>query len=91
MECKTEDFRHILLFYFREEKNAAQTAKKLCDMYGKKALKDRQCRNWYDKFPSGDSPLKVEQRSGHPSEVDDEQFNAIIESDRHLTLHYTHL
>ena len=35
----------ILLFYFRKGKNAAQAAKKSRDVYGKKDLKDRQCRN----------------------------------------------
>lgn len=45
MESKNEHFRHILLFYFRKGKNAAQAAKKLRDVYGEEALKERQCRN----------------------------------------------
>ena len=53
MKCKNENFCHILLFYFRKGKNAAQAAKNLRDMYGEEALKDRQCRNWFDKFRSG--------------------------------------
>ena len=59
MYCKNEHFRHILLFYFRKRKNAAQAAKKLRDVYGEEALKDRQCRNWFDKFRSGDFPPKM--------------------------------
>ena len=55
-------------------------------MYGKEALKDRQYRNWFDKFRSDDFSPKDEQRSGRPNEVDDEQIKAIIESDRHLTV-----
>ena len=86
MECKNEHFLHILLFYFRKGKNAAQAAKKLRDVYGEEALKDRQCRNWFDKFRSGDFSLKDEQRSGRPNEVDDDQIKAIIESDRHVTV-----
>ena len=43
MECKNEHFRHILFLYFRKVKNAAQAAKKLRDVYGEEALKDRQC------------------------------------------------
>ena len=38
MECKNEHFRHILLFYFRKGKNAAQAAKKLRDVYGEEVL-----------------------------------------------------
>ena len=55
-------------------------------MYGDEALKDRQCRNWFDKFRSGDFSLKDEQRSGRPNEVDDDQFKAIIELDHHVTV-----
>ena len=49
-------------------------------------VKDRQCRNWFDKFRSGDFSLKDEQRSGRPNEADDDQIKAIIESDCHLTV-----
>ena len=80
MECKNEHFRHILLFYFRKGKNAAQAVKKLRDVYGEGALKERHCRNWFDKFRSGNFSLKDEERSGRPNEVDDDQIKAIIES-----------
>ena len=86
MECKNEHFRHILLFYFRKGKNATEAAKKLRDMYSEEALKDRQCRNCFNKFSSGDFSLKDEQRSGRPNEVDNDQIKAIIESDRHVTV-----
>ena len=55
-------------------------------MYGEEALEDRQCRNWFDNFRSGDFSLKDEQPSGRPNEVDDHQIKAIIESDRHVTM-----
>ena len=55
-------------------------------MYGEEALKDRQCRNWFDIFRSGGFSLKDEQRSGRQNEVDDDQIKAIIESDRHVTV-----
>ena len=74
-----------MLFYFRKGKNAAHATKKLRDVYGKEALKDRQCRNWFDKFRSGDFSLKDEQRSGRPKEAD-HQIKAIIKSDRHVTV-----
>ena len=55
-------------------------------MYHKEASKNRQCRNWFDKFRSGDFSLKDEQRSGRPNQVDDDRIKAIIESDRHVTV-----
>ncbi|KAL4713773.1 hypothetical protein ACJJTC_004304 [Scirpophaga incertulas] len=86
MECKTEHFRHILLFYSRKGKNAAQAAKKLRDVYGEEALKERQCRNWFDKFRSGDFSQKDDQRSGRPEKLDDDQIKAMIESDSHVNV-----
>ena len=65
-------------FSFRKGKNAAEAAKTLRDAYGVEALKDRQCRNWFDKLNSGDFPLRYEQRLGRPNEVDDGQIKAII-------------
>ena len=77
-----------MFFCFRKGKNATQAAEKLRDMYGEEALKDRQCRNWFDKSRSGDFSLKDEQHSdsGQPNEVGDDQIKAIIESDRHVTV-----
>ena len=84
MECKNEHFRHILLFYFRKRKNAEQAAKKLRDLYGEEASKDRQYQNWFNKFRSGDFSLKDKEHSGQPNEVDDDQIKAIIEPDSHV-------
>ena len=72
MECKNEHFRYSLLFCFCKGKNATEAAKKLRNVYGKEVLKDRQCRNWFDKFFSGDFSLIDERRSGRPNEVDDD-------------------
>ena len=47
---------------------------------------DRQCRNWFDEFHSGDMSLKDEQRASRSNEVDDDLIKAIIESDRHVTV-----
>ena len=85
MENQKEQYRHILLFYFRKGKNASQAHKKLCAVYGDEALKERQCRNWFDKFRSGDFSLKDEKRSGCSVEVDDDLIEAIIDSDHHST------
>ena len=51
-----------------------------------KAVKDRQCRNWFDKFCPGDFSLKDEERSGRSNEVDDDQSKTIIESDDNVTM-----
>ena len=85
MEEQDVHFRHILLYYFRKGKNASQAHKKLCAVYGNEALKERQCRNWFVRFRSGDFSLKNAQRSGRPIEVDETHIKATIDSDRHST------
>nr|BAO79485.1 transposase [Campsomeris sp. Cas_Ok01] len=85
MEEQDVHFRHILLYYFRKGKNASQAQKKLCAVYGDEALKERQRRNWFERFRSGDFSLKNAQRSGRPVEVDETHIKAIIDSDRHST------
>ena len=86
MERSNYHFRHILLFYFRKGKKAADVHKKICAVYGDDCLTERTCQNWFKKFRSGDFSLKDEQRSGRPTEVDDDQIKILIEDDRHITV-----
>ena len=55
-------------------------------MYGEESLKDRQSRNWFDKFRPGNFLIKDEQRSSQPNKIDNDQIKAIIESVRHVTV-----
>ncbi|EFN76009.1 Histone-lysine N-methyltransferase SETMAR, partial [Harpegnathos saltator] len=86
MECKNDHFRHILLFYFRKGKKATEAHKEICEVYGVGCITERTCQNWFKKFRSGDFSLKDDQRSGRPSEVDEDKMKAIIESNRHITV-----
>lgn len=85
MENKNEHFYHVLLYYFRKGKNASQAHKKLFAVYGEDALKERQCRNWFAKFHSGDFSLQVEHRSGRPVKADEDKIKAVINSEHHST------
>ena len=78
-------FLHILLYYFRKDKNAVQARKKLYDIYGEKSLTERQYQNWFAHFCSGDFDLKDATRSGHPTKVDDDKIKAMIENNRRST------
>ena len=66
MEIPEGHFRHILLFYFRKGKNAAQAHRKLCGVYGDEYLSERQCQNWFARFPSGNFDVKDEPRPRRP-------------------------
>ncbi|EFN80916.1 Histone-lysine N-methyltransferase SETMAR, partial [Harpegnathos saltator] len=84
MECKNDHFRHILLFYFRKGKKAAEAHKEICEVYGVGCITECTCQNWFKKFRSGDFSFKDDQRSSRPSEVDEDKMKAIIESNRHI-------
>ena len=83
MEGKNKHFRHILLFYFRKGKKALEAHKEICEVYGVNCLTD-SCQDLFKNFRSGDFSLKGYQRSGRPSEVDDDIMKAIIELNRHI-------
>lgn len=82
MEDQSEHFRHILLFYFRKGKKAVEAREKLCEVYGKDAMSDRQCQRWFAKFRLGDFGVKDAPRSGRPSAVFDEQIQALLDENR---------
>lgn len=85
MEHGNFHYRNVLLYYFRKGKNATEAHQKLCDVYGDKAIKIRQCQNWFSKFRDGDFSLKDEPRPGRPLQVSDEQIEKTVERDRHVT------
>jgi len=74
-----------MLFYFRKGKNATQTRKKICAVYGEDAVSERVCQNWFAKFRAGDTTCEDRERSGKPLMVDDDQIKSLIESNPHYT------
>jgi len=69
MEEKNVHFRHILLFYFKKGKRAAEAHRKICKIYGNDALTVRICQKWFAKFRSGDFDVSDAPRSGRPTEL----------------------
>jgi len=75
-----------MLFYFRKGKNATQTRKKICAVYGEDAVSDRMCQKWFAKFRSGEMNIEDIPRSGRPVTTDVDQITALIDSDRQITV-----
>ena len=55
MEEIRQHFQPIMLYYFQKGKNATETQKKICAVYGEGAIMDRMCQKWFVKFRAGDS------------------------------------
>ena len=87
MEIPESHFRHILLFYFRKRKNAAQADRKLCGVYGDECLSERQCQNWFARFRSGNFDVNDEPRPGWPIAEKVNEILKEIEVDRHISSH----
>ena len=82
MECKNKNFPHILLFYFRKGKKAAEAHKEIREVYGVNCFTERTCQNLFNKFRSGDFSVKDDKCSGRRSEVDNDIMKAVIETNR---------
>ena len=83
MQIPEGHFRHILLFYFRKGKNAAQAHRKLCGVYGDECLSERQWQNWFARFSSGNFDVKDNLRPGRPIVEKVDEILKKTEVDRH--------
>ena len=75
-----------MLYYFKKGKNANETHKKICAVYGEGAVTDQMCQKWFVKFHDGDFSLDVAPRSGRPVEVDSNQIETFIENNQRYTI-----
>ena len=71
-----------MLYYFKKGKNATETHKKICTVYGEGAVTDRMCQKWFAKFRAGDFSLDDVPRLSRPVEVDSNQIRTITENNQ---------
>ena len=82
---KKQYFWHITLYYFKKGKNATETQKKICAVYGEGAVTDRMCQKWFAKFRAGDFSLDDAPQSGRPVEVVSKQIKTLTENNQCYT------
>ena len=75
-----------MLYYIKKGKNATETQKKICAVYGEGAVTDWTCQKWFAKFRAGDFSLDDARRSGKPVEVDNDHIETLIESNQLYTM-----
>lgn len=85
MEDKNQYFRCLMLFYFRKGRNATQTKKKICDVYGENAVSERVCQKWFQKFRDGDTTCEDGARSGRPLVTESERIEDLIKENPYYT------
>ena len=85
MEENKQHFWHIIL-YFKKGKNATETQKKICAVYGEGAVSDQMYQKCFAKFHAGDFSLDNDPWLDRPVEVDSNQIETLIENNQHYTV-----
>ena len=72
-----------MLCEFKKNKNAPETVKIFCSVYGQEVITNSQVQNWLSKFCSHDTSVSDEIRSERSSDIDlmlqENWWNAIYE------------
>ncbi|GFX05310.1 mariner Mos1 transposase [Trichonephila clavipes] len=61
-EPNSRHLREVLIFCFNMKKSAAEAHRMLSNTYGKAAISERRCREWFQRFKNGD--FDVEDQHG---------------------------
>ena len=80
-----QHFQHVMLYYFKKGKNAAELQRTICAVYREGAVTDQMCQKWFAKFCPGDFSLDDAPRSGGPVEVDSDQMETLTENNQRYT------
>ena len=62
-------------------KSAAEAHRLLVERYGKAALSERSCREWFQKFRNGEFDIEYKERSGRPKVYEDAELEALLDQD----------
>ena len=82
MEENMQHFWHIMLYYFKKNKNATEMQKRVCAVYGEGAMTDQTCPKWFAKFGAKDFSVDDVPWLGRPVEVDSDQIETLIETNQ---------
>ena len=85
IEENMQHFWHIMLYYFKQGKNATEMQKKICVVHGEGAVTDWMCQKWFVKFHARDRLLDNAVWLGRPIEVGSDQIETLIENNQPYT------
>lgn len=75
-----------IFYFFITEKNAVQTRKKLCKVYGEGVINSKpSIENWFSKFRFDNFDIK-DARSERPIKANEDKLKALIEINRRITI-----
>ena len=78
--------RTFFLFKFKQGRYAAETDRNINEAFDSGTTTERTAQWWFKKFLGGDESLEDDERSGRPSDVDNDQLRALVEANLHTTV-----
>ena len=79
MTTEAKHLRHVMLYEFQRHGNASLATKNISEVY-ENGPKLSTCKKWFKRFRNGDFDLKDRQRTGRPTEVDNDVLKSLVES-----------
>ena len=73
--------RAVIFYEFKLDTKSSETHQKLIKVFGMDCISIRTIKNFYAKFRSGDFDLEDKQRSGRPSDLENDLLNQAISVD----------
>ena len=77
--------RGALLTFFHLKKSATEAHQLLVEAYGNRALGQRTCYEWYEKFKAGNFDLHNEPRGRPPRNFENDELEKLLDEDNTLT------
>ena len=77
-ELNSRHLREVLIFYSHLKKTAAKAHRKLASAYGKAALSERTCREWFQRFKRSDFVVKDRHGDGKEKIFEDSELEALL-------------
>jgi len=81
----SEEIRYVMLFCDKKGKNAAQTCRKICEVYGADAVSERRTQEWFVRFRSGNFDVKDRSLSGRLVTEKIDEILQLVEQDRYVS------
>ena len=81
MDFDKVHLRPVMLFKFREGKNATAAAIEICEVEGAGVISERTCRKWFARFREGNFDLTDGERQGRPRKVKSRVLQDVLDDD----------
>lgn len=86
-EPNKRHLREVLLFAFHSKKSAAEARRMIVDTYGEASISERTCREWFQRFKSGDFDVEDKERPGPVKKFEDADLVTLLDEDPCQTQH----